>query len=199
MKLAALLLTMLALTRTSVGAWGEQGWWTVGTVRMGMLTLFGASDGPDSSDYPASEQNGWMAGSYHSPDEWGDSAGFYIGDVRAPLALGETKTWILYIWGVPGSATHDFGVSWTASSDPLLQGRLEFVQKPAGVAGGPELGTVWTTPPSGFTLPLYTTDDGLTGYGFTFTLTMIPEPSSLLALTAGIGGLGLGLRRKRRG
>jgi hypothetical protein len=200
MKAIALVMIILALAYPSFAASGEGGWGTNGgDARIAMLTRSGSSDSLDSNDLAAIKYNGWMAGSYHSADEWGSSAGFYIRDERAPLAPGETKTWMLYIWGVHGSATHDFGVSWpnSGSPDPLVQGKLELVQKPTGVTGGPALGTVWTTPPTSFTLPLYTTHDGLTGYGFKFTLTAVPEPSSLIALALGLLGIGAGVIRRR--
>ncbi|MBI2842164.1 MAG: PEP-CTERM sorting domain-containing protein [Armatimonadetes bacterium] len=200
MKAVALVMMILALACPSFAGSGEGGWWSVGDARIGMVARLGASDGLDSYDRLATANNyGWIAGSYHSADEWGSSAGFYGSDTRAPLAPGDTKAWMLYIWGAPG-ASHDFVVSWSASGspDPLVQGKLELVQKPTDITGGPALGTVWTTPPI-FTLPLYTTTDGLTGYGFKFTLTMIPEPSSLLALGLAASGLGgVALRRRWR-
>ena len=111
---------------------------------------------------------------------------------------GETKTWMVYVWAVPGSTASDLSLSWELPGDvdPSINAQLECIQKPAGITDGPALGTVWTSPPS-FTLPFYTTSDGLTGYGFKFTLTMVPEPSSVLALLCGMGGLvGVILRRR---
>ncbi len=145
-----------------------------------MFTKAGALDGYDSNDFNAIYTTyDWVAASHHSADEWGSESGFYMTDVRAPLTPGETKTWMLYIWGIPGRAAADFAASWSSRSeglpDSLVHARLELVQKPAGITEGPALGTVWTTPPA-FALPLYTTTDGLTGYGFKFTLSMVPEP-----------------------
>ncbi len=201
MKAVALVIVILALACSSFAASGIAEWSSVGDARIKMGTHLGASDTLDGNDLAAAEHNGWIAGSYHSPGEWGSSAGFYAFDLRTPLAAGETKTWMLYIWGVPGEATSDFGATWTwwpEDYDQLVQGRLELVQKPTGITGGPAVRTVWTTPPTSFALPLYTTTDGLTGYVFKFTLTAVPEPSSVLALVGGIAGLGgFALKRKR--
>ena len=197
MKVVILLMIILALAYPCFALSGEGGWGTIGDARIAMVTRSGASDGFDNNDLAAIEHNGWMAGSYHSIDEWGGSWGFYGRDERSPLAPGETKTWMLYIWGVHGLATNDFGVSWSESLDPFIYGRLELIQKPAGITGGPALGTVWTTPPSNFTLPIYNTTDGLTGYGFKFTLTAVPEPSSLTSLGLGLFPIVWRLRRRR--
>lgn len=202
MRLLILVLALLSGTSYVSASPGIAAWQSVGDARIAMGTAQNSIDTFDSSDVSALVAHGWMAGSYHAVDEWGDQAGFYRYDFRAPLELGQTKTWMLYVWGIPGDAVSDFGATWAWSPldyDPFVQSRLELVQKPTGVTGGPELGTVWTTPPSQFALPLYTTNDGLTGYGFKFTLTMVPEPSSLFALGLAASGLGgFVLRRRRR-
>ncbi len=145
--------------------------------------------------------SGWTGGSYHlaGSDGWDGLTGFYYADARAVMNHGETKVWMLYIWAVPGSPFFDLSLSWEAPTynDPSIQATLELVQKPQGVTGGPALGTVWTTPPTSFTLPRYTTTNGLTGYGFKFTLMMLPEPTSLVVLVGCLLGAA-GLMRRRR-
>jgi hypothetical protein len=158
----------------------------------------GSLDSFDSRDWLASPAYGWKAGAYHvkGQDGWDGSMGFYVSDIRAPLTVGETKTWTIYFWAVPGASPGDRGISWYETPLPSnMTAKLEYIQVPPGVYGGPIVGTVWTSPPS-FTLPFYTTTDGLTGYGFKFTLTMVPEPSSLAALCVGLVPL---LIRRRHG
>ncbi len=146
--------------------------------------------------------SGWTGGSYHvnGTNGWDGPTGFYSDDHRRGIHRGETKTWMLYIWAAPEHAPNDLALTWGANvnSDPLVLARLELFQKPAGVTGGPDVGTVWTAPLL-FTLPFYSTSDGLTAYGFRFTLSMIPEPSSLTAILAGLAGFGAVMRRRRRG
>ena len=166
----------------------------------------GALDSYDYNDWLSQPNNYyyWQAGAYHvnNQDGWDGPTGFYGFDIRALLVPGETKTWDIYFWPAPGMAPHDQWVAFSLScspkgSDSQFIARMECIQKPAGITGGPDVGTVWTTPPT-FTLPYYATSNGLDGYGFRFTLTMLPEPSSLLAMLAGIAGIG-GVAWRRSG
>jgi len=199
-----LFLALCALQPALASVTGVSGWACRGTLRVAMYTLPDATDSLDSYDWQLGPIDGWLAGSYRvdGQDGWAGTEGFYNGDVRAKLLPGQTKTWMLYIWAVPGGSAQDFVSSWTwavAPRDSSVEARLELIQKPSSVTGGPAPGTVWTTPPASLSLPFYGTSDGLTGYGFKFTLTAVPEPSSLPALAGGIAGLGgLALRRKRR-
>lgn len=161
----------------------------------------GSLDGFDGTDRLASPSDGWNCGTYHikNQDGWLGDMGFYASDLRAALTPSESKTWTFYVWAVPGTTPSDrwfTGSLWT--SDPAnLNAVLEYIQKPAGIDGGPAVGTTWNAGLD-ILLPFYSTSDGQTGYGFRLTLTMVPEPSSLLALAGGMAGLGgLALRRKR--
>ncbi|MBI2843603.1 MAG: PEP-CTERM sorting domain-containing protein [Armatimonadetes bacterium] len=190
-----------AVIYPGLGGWST-GAWSTGQFGISMGTGGRALDGFDHYDTLATvSSSGWTGGSYHDvADGWDGPTGFYNVDARAYMLPGETKIWLLYIWAVPGSAPSDLSLAWESPvySDPLVLAQLEYIQKPQGITRGPELWTVWTTPPS-FVLPFYSASNGLTGYGFKFTLTMIPEPSSILALAGGIAGLGgLALRRTRR-
>jgi len=199
-----LLLLVSTLSCPATAAYPAYGWRFVAGPRGLFAVQQGALDSLDSIDALSQPHNGWQAGAYHvkNQDAWDGDTGFYSTDYRAPLAPGETKTWLIYFWALSGTTPANLGVNWaTVSSYPLpsnITAKLESIQKPEGITGGPAVGTVWTTPPY-VTLPFYATSNGLNGYGFKFTLTAVPEPSSLLALAGGIAGLGgLALRRKRR-
>ena len=181
---------------------GTGGGGFAGIVRMQFGARVGSLDGFDSTDLLATPGYGWFAGTYHvnGEDGWLGPTGFYAFDSRAPLALGESKTWTFYVWAEPGTTEAARGFSgnlWT--SDPnYIHTVMEYFQKPPGVTGGPELGTTWTAPAVlTLILPFYSTSDGRTGYGFRLTLTAVPEPSSLLALSGGILGFGALRLRKR--
>lgn len=193
--LGLLLATACIATADSGSSWGF-----TGDTRAIMATETYALDSYDRYDLIAFT-SAWRAGVYHvsGQDGWDGGTGFYMYDRRAPLQPRQTKTWMLYIWAMPGTSPADFGCAWFQYVDPSVAARMELVQKPSGITGGPALGTVWTQAPGLMTLPFYSTSDGLTGYAFKFSLTAIPEPSSLLALLAGLGGLGVMLRRRRGG
>ena len=100
-------------------------------------------------------------------------------------------------WATPDSPQDDATFDLRVESRQYIVGKMECIQVPSGITGGPEVGTIWTTE-NRVHLPFYSTSNGLTGYQFEFTLTAVPEPSSLLALVGGIAGLGgFALRRKR--
>ena len=80
MKAVALVLMILALSCPSFASSGIAEWSSVGDARIQMGT--GASDFLDDDDVTAVEHNGWIAGSYHSADDWGSPAGFYAFDFR---------------------------------------------------------------------------------------------------------------------
>ena len=197
------LLATLACSRQSLAGTGVWSWKCIGSGQALFGTAVGASDSFDPMDAPASpSSSGWMIGTHRiqGTDGWDGDTGFYSSDVRAPLLLGETKTWLFYIWAVEGTAPEAFSSHWLPGTwEPAfgVQSVLEYVRKPAGVTGGPDVGTVWNAPPFLLTLPFYSTSDGLTGHAFKFTLTMIPEPASILAL--GVGVVSLAALRRRRG
>ncbi|HPP76121.1 MAG TPA: PEP-CTERM sorting domain-containing protein [Armatimonadota bacterium] len=172
-------------------------------VRMQFRAQAGSLDGFDATDHIAVPYEGWNGGVYHvqGQDGWLGETGFYSIDYRSPLMPGETKSWTFYIWALPGTAASDMRLVGGFSNHdvPNLHIVLEYIQKPAGVTGGPAVGTTWTYPEIvNVLLPFYSTSDGLTGHGFRLTLTAVPEPSSILALAGGIAGLGgLVLRRRK--
>jgi len=191
-----------ALIYPGYAGWGTGDFAVPAQFGIGMGTAARALDTHDVYDSLAYVSNsGWTGGSYHvaGMDGWDGSTGFYYEDVGAYMQPGETKTWLLYIWAVPTAAPSDLTLRWGSGmySDPSVSAQLECVQKPAGVVGGPSVGTIWTSPPT-MTLPFYTTSNGLTGYEYKFTLSMVPEHSSILALVGGLAGLG-GFVLRRRG
>lgn len=201
---AVLVLSLLSLAMVgpaSASANGGTAWFVMpGDMRALAGTDIGALDTYDPFDFPSDPWGSWNAGVYHTKDQdgWNGDTGYYFYDIRAPLRSGESKSWLVYYWGLPGRQAIDntlrLGMS---TSGPGVTGRLELVQKPSTVSGGPAVGTVWLT--SGqVLLPFYATSDGKNGYGFKFTLTAVPEPSSLLALGMGVLPLAGVLARRRR-
>lgn len=186
---------------------GSAGWFYVmpGGPRGGAATDVGASDSFAAEDSASSPNDGWLAGSYHvnGIDGWTDDTGFFSYDLRAPLLPGQSKSWTIYFWATEDAPLMDrqlqFGEWFSPSGDPLVIPRLEYVQMPAGVIGGPEVGDVWTEPWMWISLPYYSTTDGLTGHAFRFTLTMVPEPSSLAALSLALLPFGAALAKRRKG
>jgi len=173
-----------------------------GGPRVEVGTKSGASDLSDSYDALAILGTGWNAGVYHAQiDGWDGTDGFYRNDYRAPLLPGESKSWVVYFWAANGSTPSNasLGFNWSLNSGPDVVGKVEYIQAPQGIVGGPEVGTVWTTAGDHWVqLPYYSTSDGLTGYAFKLTLTAVPEPSSILALAGGIAGLGGFVLRRRK-
>lgn len=187
----------------ALGSPGVSGWACVGATRAIFGTQVSSLDALDPSD---SEVAGgtWYVGSYHTADAdgWTDT-GFLGVDQRAPLLPGEIKIWWVYIWGSPeGPFPYEYSTRWGWSDpynrDMSVATAFELFQKPAGITGGPAIGTVWNEPMGELMLPSYGTSDGLTGYRFRFSLTLVPEPSTLLSLSGGTALWGLGLRRRRR-
>ncbi len=126
MRAVLFCIVILTAACPCVAAPGVGGCAIIGDSRAVMGTRVGALDSLDNDDSPVLAQY-WIAGSYHSADEWASSAGFYAYDLRFPLQPGETKTWTLYIWGVPGEATHGFTVQGggISTEDPLVNATLE--------------------------------------------------------------------------
>jgi hypothetical protein len=200
--IVTLLLATCAATPAVAEVSGTWGWYCIGDTRVIVGTEPGATDSLDPSDSPIdSDAYGWYIASYRvkGADGWDAATGLYAYDLRAPLTAGQTKTWDLYAWAVPGTITPaDLYTQWGwRNRDPVITACLQLLHRPASVVGGPAEGTMWTTPPADLALPYYATPDPLAGYKFRFTLTMIPEPSSTAALVAGFSGLG-GLALKRR-
>ena len=138
-------------------------------------------------------------------DGWLGDTGFYRDDFRAPIQLGQTKTWLIYVWATPNvpdtCTTCGFHLANVVPGAPSqeydTQFRLTLLSKPSSVIGGPDVGTVWDIdwPEAQVSLPIYCTDDGRTGYQFEFSATAVPEPGPLLALAAGLAPLILRRRR----
>ena len=192
---------LLAATQSGMATPGAGLWFFTGATRVQMGADRYALDGLDSRDLAVFvSPKGWMAGAYKvsGQDGWDGDTGFWSSDIRAPLLPGQVKTWMLYIWAPPGATPSSSWLGWGADiEDPNVIPRLEYVQRPQGVVGGPALGTVWTTPP-GLFLPPYSTPDGTGGHGFRFSLSMIPEPSPLAAVSLGLAPLGIAAARRKR-
>lgn len=182
-------------------AWGGQtGTWSSAEFGTGPLD---SSDGYDEWDRLASPGSLVNLGTYHEEgaEGWSGPTGFYWLDVRRPCGeIGKSKTWRFYLWADPLLSDDVAGIRLDSASNGVsgMLVTLTLRAKPAGLAGGPPLGTVWRLPPFGTlaTLPVYRTDNGLDGYVFDLTATVVPEPSSLLALSAGLAGMAGALRRR---
>ena len=127
---------------------------------------------------------------------WNRESGFYMTDRLPAIQPGATTTDDFYLWGQPGSAVQDFGMSKVlAGATEGVTYKLWLLSVPHGVTyTGP---TQWGIDHGTITLPYYANYDGLTGYHFRMEFTAVPEPSSLAALGGGMMGL-LTLRRRRR-
>ena len=169
-----------------------------------------ATDGYDSADdWLITSGSRMYVGTHHVNGVygWTGETGFYSSDIRAPLQMqpGTSKLWTLYVWADPSvpadaSYTRLYWDNYYALSDQLSFS-IRVKANPAGVTGGPAVGTQWdlSAQPHGvLTLPVFRTSNGLEGYAFDFTATVIPEPPSLLALSAFLAPLaGLAVRRRR--
>ena len=158
-----------------------------------------AQDDYDASDLAILSGYDLYVATYHSNTTdagWTGPTDFYRNDICAPMAVGQSQTWTIYVWAAPSLPPDasfiavDFGHN--AGVPDGLSFTLALKAKPVGVTGGPATGTVWdlSRQPYGVNLPVYRTSNGLDGYIFDFTATVIPEPSSLLALLAGVTGIG---------
>lgn len=150
---------------------------------------------------------------YHDKDVdgWNGPTGFYQRDVRSPVPLqeGQTKSWLIYIWATPDMPvtcnTIDV-VCFSLIPNPIywpedLGFNLTLKAKPQGIVDGPNTGTTWELGLSHgaiLQLPMYRTNNGLTGYQFELTATVVPEPSSILALLCGLGSLSAFKFRKKK-
>ncbi len=175
----------------------------------GSHTNFGvwrtATDGFDAWDSVSYPSSGGMThvGAYHSPDEdgWEGPAAFYGGDFRAPLTqYGESRTWRIWLWNDPALPAESVEQRILTGGDPVPSHlvTLTLAAKPAGVTGGPPVGTTWDLISNlrvEFYLPTFRTADGKQGYLLELTATLVPEPSSLLALSAGLAGMAGVMRR----
>jgi hypothetical protein len=166
-------------------------------------------DGSDANDYLAGSGAKVFCGTYHAhdPDSWSGPTGMYAYDRRAPVphTIEAHRTWTVYCWADPSLPSDLTYISFTwlcARTAPAwLSVTLRLAAKPAGVTGGPAVGTMWNLSAqsdAGVQLPVFRTSDGREGYVFDFTATVIPEPSSLLAILASLGGFGMLLRRRIR-
>lgn len=223
--LTLLVLSVSAYAQTASDGWGYWQWIFTASVNDNDIVNasasefqvhFDASDNYDSffdksiyNDTPAI-----YAATYHDKDVdgWNGPAGFYQRDVRSPVPLqeGQSKNWQIYVWATPDVPitynTIDIGCS-SVMPNPIywpedLNFNLTLKAKPQGITGGPDVGTTWELLPHphgvGIQLPMYRTDNGLTGYQFELTATAVPEPSSIIALLCGIGGLTAFRIRRRK-
>ena len=132
-------------------------------------------------------------------DEWNGDTGWYAGDVREPLAPGQSITVDgIYLWAVPGTPSQDMHLRLSpfVYLEPGVSFSLSLVSIPQGVEyTGP---TTWGPETTEITLPFYSTDNGENGYEFQMSIYAVPEPSPLIAL-AGLSLLtGGALVRKRK-
>ena len=154
----------------------------------------GATDGweKDVDTFATTYGGLGYAGVYHAEglNGWTGPTGFLYNDLRAPMSPGESKTWApLCVWGDPDYTGEVLPFSMEPDFDhpppPDRRYLLELLARPAGVEGGPPVGTVWELSLERLLtlyLPLYLTNNGLTGYQFAFTVTATPEPTTIAAL-----------------
>ena len=171
-----------------------------------------ASDNYDLGDYQIETDgitSAIYAATYHNTDDgWLGTTDFYCKDARLlPTQVGDSKTWNIYVWATPNVS--DIYTTIYASCFMIMPEympdnysfTLKLVAKPDSVLDGQSLGQYWNlSDPRGVSLelPIYRTDNGLTGYKFEFSATVIPEPSSLLALLSGLAGIGSMAWRMKR-
>lgn len=172
-----------------------------GTVTVG--TKPGSIDGIGSEDKTLAPTNGEKAMMFTDLQPRSNT------DYRAPLVVGETKTWNLNIWTNEGSAGEISLSGWIATAGngsilPSTDGDPDILLQ---LFHGSTL--VWTAPineSSTSTNPMfsYTFNYGggnLTTAGEAFYVvasTIVPEPGSMVALFSGLVGLvGFGIRRRK--
>jgi len=125
-------------------------------------------------------------------------------DVRAPLVVGQTKTWDLTLYEYGGGATTFSLTGWMASSANMLD---------LSTGGDPNIKVelkqgdkvLWTVPygvSGSSTAPTFTLATPLSYTGNAISLQVVastvPEPGSMVALFSGLIGLvGFGIRRRK--
>ena len=210
LKAVVLLLTLLALGVCLPAHASDMDWsWRFGTAYFG--TSSSASDNADTQDTLMASPQYWYMATYHETDVdgWTGDTGFYSTDTRSPLPLvaGQSKTWRFYVWkDLSSSGILEMMWGWSYPNAPAfdkMEYRLTYVRSANGVTeGSTPVGTsvlLNQYQQGTWSLPVYRTDDGRTGYMFEFSATVIPEPSSLLAVGGGLGAVGgLALRKRRR-
>lgn len=135
---------------------------------------------------------------------WNGTTGMYMCDLIPLLAPGQTMSWQVYVWATPDTAS-DFNTIDLMTSGSIvsatdnIQAKLTLKDVPGSVTSAPSVGTVWDLSTNGLTLslPIYTTDDGLTGYHFELTATCVPEPSAFGVLACGFVGFLVQARKHR--